>query len=200
MPIERSPAFLLAVRIGVVRLDAEAALEFLLVGELDALDLALAVDWRADRVGLEPVVADIEEVLLIGPEAHFFSFSEQGWHSWTGCALMRVFVSVVSQKGFARAAKALDTSPANLTRYVDELEAHLGTRLLNRSPSKLSLTEAGEVLDARGKAILDEITEAEAIASNSSKPRGKLDRTLRSASASATSRRCGPRSWRGIRT
>lgn len=44
-----------------------------------------------------------------------------------------VFVTVVNRGGFARAADALDTSPANVTRYVNELEAHLGTRLLNRT-------------------------------------------------------------------
>ena len=57
---------------------------------------------------------------------------------------LEVFVTVVSQESFTRAANALDTSPANVTRYVNELEAHLGTRLLNRSPRKLSLTESGD--------------------------------------------------------
>ena len=86
-----------------------------------------------------------------------------------------VFVTVVAQDGFARAAEVLDTSPANVTRYVKDLESHLGTRLLNRSSHKLSLTEAGKALYERGKAIVEEVAEVEAIASSSTLvPRGRL--------------------------
>ncbi|SMC25773.1 transcriptional regulator, LysR family [Andreprevotia lacus DSM 23236] len=86
-----------------------------------------------------------------------------------------VFATVVSRGSFTRAADALDTSPANVTRYVNELEAHLGTRLLNRSSRRLSLTESGEALYERCKSILDEVAEAEALASAGSiHPRGRL--------------------------
>ncbi len=86
-----------------------------------------------------------------------------------------VFVTVVSRGGFARAADSLDTSPANVTRYVNELEAHLGTRLLNRTSRKLSLTEGGEMLYARCKSILDDVAETEGLVSSASvEPRGRL--------------------------
>ncbi|WP_322046460.1 LysR family transcriptional regulator [Paraburkholderia sp. J67] len=86
-----------------------------------------------------------------------------------------VFVTVVSRGGFARAADALGTSPANVTRYVNELEAHLGTRLLNRTSRTLSLTEAGETLYARCKSILDDVAETEGLVSSASvEPRGRL--------------------------
>jgi DNA-binding transcriptional LysR family regulator len=86
-----------------------------------------------------------------------------------------VFVTIVDKGSFTRAADALDTSPANVTRYVNELEAHLGVRLLNRTSRKLSLTESGEALHERCRTILDEVSEAEAMASSSSvKPRGRL--------------------------
>jgi DNA-binding transcriptional LysR family regulator len=86
-----------------------------------------------------------------------------------------VFVAVVNRGGFSRAADALDTSPANVTRYVSELEAHLGTRLLNRTSRKLSLTEGGETLYARCKTLLEEVSEVEALVSNASiEPRGRL--------------------------
>jgi DNA-binding transcriptional LysR family regulator len=87
---------------------------------------------------------------------------------------LEVFVAVAARSSFARAAQALDTSPANITRYVNDLEAHLGTRLINRSSRKISLTESGQALYERGQAILREVAEAEAAASNSSKPRGRL--------------------------
>jgi len=86
-----------------------------------------------------------------------------------------VFVSVVSRQGFARAAEALDTSPANVTRYVAELEAHLGTRLLNRHSRKLSLTDSGEALYERARAILADVDEAEAVSSSATvRPQGRL--------------------------
>ena len=74
---------------------------------------------------------------------------------------LEVFVEVVRKNGFARAADVLDTSPANVTRYINDLEAHLGTRLLNRSSRKMSLTESGEALYERAKNILDDMAEAE---------------------------------------
>lgn len=86
-----------------------------------------------------------------------------------------VFVTVVARGSFTKAADALDTSPANVTRYVNELEAHLGTRLLNRSSRRLSLTEGGETLYERARSILEEVAETEALASTASlHPRGRL--------------------------
>ncbi|MES2071817.1 MAG: LysR family transcriptional regulator [Pseudomonadota bacterium] len=88
---------------------------------------------------------------------------------------MEVFVEVVRKNGFARAAEALDTSPANVTRIISDLESHLGTRLLNRSSRKMSLTESGEALYERAKSIVEEMVEVEAIASSASmQPRGLL--------------------------
>jgi DNA-binding transcriptional LysR family regulator len=86
-----------------------------------------------------------------------------------------IFATVVAKGSFTRAADALDTSPANVTRYVNELEAHLAVRLLNRSSRRLSLTEAGQALAERARAILDEVAETEAIASSAAlNPRGRL--------------------------
>ena len=43
---------------------------------------------------------------------------------------MRVFQQVVDEGSFAAAARALDLSPAVVTRLVGDLEEHLGARLL----------------------------------------------------------------------
>ncbi len=62
-----------------------------------------------------------------------------------------------------------------MTRYVNELEAHLGTRLLNRSSRRLSLTEGGEALYERAKSILEDVAETEALATTASRQsRGRL--------------------------
>ena len=86
-----------------------------------------------------------------------------------------VFATVVGQGSFTRAADKLDTSPANVTRYVNELEESLGARLLNRTSRRLSLTETGKMLYDRALSILEDVAEAEAIASTAAiQPRGLL--------------------------
>lgn len=88
---------------------------------------------------------------------------------------MRVFAKVVEQGSFARAAQMLDISNAVVTRHVADLEDHLGTRLLNRTTRRLSLTETGHAYLERVLQILQEVEDAEAIASaHSKKPTGTL--------------------------
>lgn len=88
---------------------------------------------------------------------------------------MRVFAKVVDQGSFAKAAAALDMSAAVVTRNVADLEAHLGTRLLNRTTRRLSLTETGQQYLDRVRQILLDIDDAEAAASSSSRqPSGTL--------------------------
>ncbi|MBV5347040.1 LysR family transcriptional regulator [bacterium] len=78
---------------------------------------------------------------------------------------MRVFQKVIDEGGFAAAARALDISPAVVTRLVADLEEHLGTRLLHRSTRRLSLTVAGETYLSRVRVILQDIDEADRLAS-----------------------------------
>ncbi len=88
---------------------------------------------------------------------------------------MRVFVQVVELGSFARAAQALDMSAAVVTRNVADLEAHLGTRLLNRTTRRLSLTETGKQYVERVRHILSDIDDADAIAASSARaPSGTL--------------------------
>ena len=86
-----------------------------------------------------------------------------------------VFSAVVARGSFTKAADALDTSPANVTRYINDLETHLGVRLINRTSRTLSLTESGQALYDRTTLILDDVAEAEAIVSAGSlSPSGRL--------------------------
>lgn len=78
---------------------------------------------------------------------------------------MRIFVRVVELGSFAAAARALDLSPAMVTKHVAHLEARLSTRLLQRSTRRLSLTEAGRTYHARCTELLQGIAEAEGMAS-----------------------------------
>jgi len=79
---------------------------------------------------------------------------------------MRVFLRVIDEGGFAAAARALDMSPAVVTRLVADLEDHLGTRLLHRTTRRQSLTEAGEQYLQRVRHILQDLDEAHAVVSS----------------------------------
>ena len=81
---------------------------------------------------------------------------------------MRVFAKVVEQGGFARAGAQLNLSNAVVTRHVAELEAHLGTRLLNRTTRRLSLTESGQAYLERLHPILQAVEDADAVAAAAS--------------------------------
>lgn len=88
---------------------------------------------------------------------------------------MRVFAKVVECGSFAKAAEALEMSNTVVTRNVADLEAHLGTRLLNRTTRKLSLTETGTVYVERVKQILADIDDADGeVSSQSRKASGTL--------------------------
>lgn len=75
---------------------------------------------------------------------------------------MRTFVGVVDAGSFVGAAEALEMSKPAVSRYVGELEARLGVRLLHRTTRKLSLTEEGAVFYARCQELLAGVDEAEA--------------------------------------
>lgn len=88
---------------------------------------------------------------------------------------MQVFEKVVAEGGFAAAARALDMSPAVVSRLVVDLEEHLDTRLIQRTTRKLALTESGSVYLDKLKVILQEVTDAAVAAQNSA---GVLTGTL----------------------
>jgi DNA-binding transcriptional LysR family regulator len=73
---------------------------------------------------------------------------------------LRVFRAIVDEGSFAAAARRLRLSPAAVSKNVAELEQSLGSRLLNRTTRKLSLTDAGEIYIERISSILDELEEA----------------------------------------
>lgn len=91
---------------------------------------------------------------------------------------IKVFVRVIDEGSFAAAARALDLAPAVVTRLVAELEEHLGTRLLNRTTRRLSLTEIGEAYLERARRILADVDEAAALAASATQEVRGLLRVL----------------------
>src|SRR4051812_41682345 len=69
--------------------------------------------------------------------------------------LIRTFRAVAARASFSIAARDLDVSKANVSKYVAQLESRLGTRLLNRSTRTVSLTDAGSLLLERSQPLMD---------------------------------------------
>lgn len=76
---------------------------------------------------------------------------------------IEVFVAVVKEKSFTKAAERLGLSQPTVSLHLQSLERELGVRLLDRDGRKISMTPAGklfyqyavEIVDLKNKAILE---------------------------------------------
>ena len=88
---------------------------------------------------------------------------------------MRVFVTVVDLGSQSAAADHLDLSRPVVSRYLAELEAWVGARLLHRTTRKLSLTAAGNETLPRCRQLLELSEDMQAaVGSAGDTPRGLL--------------------------
>jgi DNA-binding transcriptional LysR family regulator len=90
-------------------------------------------------------------------------------------ASMAAFVKAAEAGSFAAAASALGMSPQMIAKHVTWLESRLGTRLLNRTTRRQSLTGIGKAYYDRCKLVLAEADWADSIADEAKgAPRGRL--------------------------
>ena len=91
---------------------------------------------------------------------------------------IKVFVNVVETGSFSAASERMGVSRAAASKYVSQLEAHLGGRLLNRTTRRVSTTESGRIYFERCKEILHNLEEADGFVSGlTAQPRGTLRMT-----------------------
>jgi DNA-binding transcriptional LysR family regulator len=88
---------------------------------------------------------------------------------------LAAFVRTVDRGSQAAAARELGVTPAMVGRYIRALEDRLGARLLNRTTTNQSLTEAGTAFHTRAAALLEQLEAAEdVVADRQAAPRGLL--------------------------
>ena len=74
---------------------------------------------------------------------------------------METFIAVVESGSFTQAAVRLEMSAVMVGKYIQLLEAQLGTRLLERNTRRQSLTDAGRVFYDEAKRVLEQVSIAE---------------------------------------
>ncbi|KAF1003410.1 MAG: HTH-type transcriptional regulator PgrR [Luteibacter sp.] len=88
---------------------------------------------------------------------------------------MQAFVRVVETGSFTRAAETLHMSKTTVTQLVQQLEARLRVKLLNRTTRKVNVTADGAVYYERAVRLLADMDDAEtSLSTASASPRGRL--------------------------
>lgn len=88
---------------------------------------------------------------------------------------MRAFVRVVETGNFTRAAASLDMPKTSVTNLVQGLEAHLSTKLLNRTTRRVTVTTDGALYYERAQQLISELDELDMSLSHAQgQPSGKL--------------------------
>ncbi|EBX3646775.1 LysR family transcriptional regulator [Salmonella enterica subsp. enterica serovar Reading] len=73
---------------------------------------------------------------------------------------MNIYVNVVEQGSFIRAAEVLELHRPAVTRAVQNLEHDLGVKLLHRTTRQVSMTDEGEEFYQRCLSLLSELDDA----------------------------------------
>lgn len=76
---------------------------------------------------------------------------------------MQLFVRVAELESFSRAADTLGLPKGSVSRQIQALETHLGTRLLHRTTRRVQLTQDGMVYYERARDLLANIDELDGL-------------------------------------
>lgn len=74
---------------------------------------------------------------------------------------LQVFHRVAQRGSFAEAGRSLGLSPAAISKNIAELEAHVGTRLIQRTTRRMALTEEGRLYLEHVTRALDALADAD---------------------------------------
>lgn len=90
-------------------------------------------------------------------------------------AAMRAYVRVVEAGSFTRAADLLDIPKPTVTKLIQQLEAHLRTKLLNRTTRRVGVTPDGAAYYERALTLLSDLDELDGSMTRSqTSPAGRL--------------------------
>ena len=90
-------------------------------------------------------------------------------------AALRAFVRIVETGSFTQAAAGLGTPKATVSKLLQQLEAHLRTKLLSRTTRRLAVTADGAAYYERAAQLLHDLEELDAsVTASQARPKGRL--------------------------
>lgn len=90
-------------------------------------------------------------------------------------AALRAFVRIVETGSFTKAAATLGTPKPTVSKLVQQLEAHLRTKLLSRTTRRLAVTSDGAAYYERAIRLLSDLEELDAsVTASQARPKGRL--------------------------
>lgn len=88
---------------------------------------------------------------------------------------LKVFVRIAETGGFSRAADSMNIPRPTVTKLVQDLEQHLGVRLLHRTTRQVSVTSEGSAYYERAKRLIAELEDMDLLARDARQQlRGRL--------------------------
>ncbi|NJM99163.1 MAG: LysR family transcriptional regulator [Phormidesmis sp. RL_2_1] len=73
---------------------------------------------------------------------------------------LQMFLTVVEEMNFSRAAERLHMAQPPLSRQIQRLESSLGVQLFDRSSAHIRLTEAGKIFSERASVIVTQVNQS----------------------------------------
>ncbi len=90
-------------------------------------------------------------------------------------AALRAFVRIVETGSFTQASMSLNVPKPTVSKLVQQLEAHLRTRLLSRTTRRMAVTSDGAAYYERAVQLLADLEELDAsVAASQARPKGRL--------------------------
>ncbi len=88
---------------------------------------------------------------------------------------MRVFIRIADARSFAKAADSLNIPRSTVSKLLQDLEQHLGTKLIERSTRSFTITPLGEVYREQTLNLLAQLDEMDAVTRDARvSPHGRL--------------------------
>ena len=88
---------------------------------------------------------------------------------------LRVFVRIAESGAFSKVADSMNIPRPTVTKLVQDLERHLGTKLLHRTTRRVSVTAEGATYYERATRLIGDLDEMdESVALARAKPRGRI--------------------------
>jgi DNA-binding transcriptional LysR family regulator len=88
---------------------------------------------------------------------------------------IRVFIRIADARSFAKAADSLNIPRSSVTKLLQDLEQHLGTKLIERSTRSFTITQAGKAYREQSLSLLAGLEEMDLAARQArASPQGRL--------------------------